>query len=195
MITIPRVFIITGTPGTGKTTVSQSLSTILPAHHIELSKYSKENGYILEEDFERNTSIVDMDALRMALLEEIRDKEVVTIDGHYGQDLMDTTLVERVIILRKQPWDLKPVLEKRGYSNKKIWENLEAEIMGIITHQTIELFPLRKIIEVNTSEKTPDQSTEEILALIDGENRDLNPIDWVTYPETMRVLLSRPCTL
>ena len=195
MITIPQVFVITGTPGTGKTTVSRILSSKLQAHHIELSKYSKENGYILEEDEERDTSIVDMDTLGNALLDEISDKETVIIDGHYGQDLLDPEIIERVIILRKQPWDLKPVLEQRGYFSDKVWENLEAEIMGVITHQSIELYPEEKLVEVDTSGKTPDETAEEITALLHDGGREFKPIDWVTHPETMRVLLSRPCTL
>ena len=137
MITIPQVFAITGTPGTGKTTVSRILSNKLEAHHIKLSSYSKENGYILEEDEERDTSIVDMDALGVAIQKEITGKKIVILDGHFGQDLLDPDDVERVFILRKQPWDLKTVLYQREYSSEKVWENLEAEIMGVITHDDI----------------------------------------------------------
>ena len=196
MITIPQVFVLTGTPGTGKTTVSRLLSNKLHAKHIELSKYSKENGYILEEDEERDTSIVDMDALGGALRKEIAGKDIVILDGHYGQDLLDKDEVDMVFILRKQPWNLQLVLEERGYAGEKVWENLEAEIIGVITHQSAETYPEEKLVEIDTSEKTPEATAEDIISIIrDGKKDKLKPIDWIESPKTLALLLRRPCTL
>jgi adenylate kinase len=192
VISIPQILIITGTPGTGKSTVSRFLSDRLNAKHIELSKYARAQGYILEEDNERDTSIVDMEALSMAIRKEIADKALI-IDGHYGQELLDPDEVDRVFILRKQPWELKPILEKRGYSSEKVWENLEAEIMGVITHQSIEIYTEEKLVEIDTSGKPLQVTIKEILDYKQGVKFD--PIDWVTHPETLRLLLNRPCIL
>lgn len=195
MITIPQVFVLTGTPGTGKTTVSRILSNKLEAHHIELSSYTKEKGFILEEDEERDTSIVDMDALGEAIKKEITGKNIVILDGHYSQDLLDQDEVVRVFILRKQPWDLKLVLEQREYAGDKVWENLEAEIMGVITHQSSEIYPPEKLVEIDTSGKTPEDSAEEIIVFIqEGKRGKFEPIDWIEAPETLELLLRRPCT-
>lgn len=195
-MTIPQVFVITGTPGTGKTTVSRILSKKLNAPHIELSRYAKEKGYIIEEDEARDTSVVNMDALGEAIIGEISSKDTAIIDGHYGQDLLDPSTVDMVFILRRKPWDLKPVLESRDYSSEKVWENLEAEIMGVITHQSIELYPEGKLFEIDTSDRIPEETAEEITSLLHEGNREkFKPIDWVEAPETLRLLLSRPCTL
>jgi adenylate kinase len=134
-----------------------------------------------------------MDALSEAIRKEITSNSVI-IDGHYGQDLLDPSEVDRVFILRKQPWDLKPILEERNYSSEKVWENLEAEIMGVITHQSSEVYPQSKLIEADTSSKNPEETADEVLALMKQEVK-FEPIDWVTHPETLRLLLSRPCTL
>jgi adenylate kinase len=193
---IPPVYIVTGTPGTGKTTVSTILSKKLGASHIELSRFSIENGYVVEDDVERDTKVVDIEALSSAVMGIIQEStSPVIVDGHYAHDLVDEALISYLFVLRKRPWDLKAVLETRHYSSEKVWENLEAEIMGVITGEALELFP-SKVIEIDTSDQTPDETAEQINDIIDDGTSPEKPIiDWVTYPETLRLLLSRPCTL
>lgn len=197
MITIPSVLIVTGTPGTGKTTVSTLLSKRLGASHVELSRFSVENGYVLEDDTERDTKIVDMEALGTALRGIVEEsKSPVIIDGHYSHELLDESIVTHVYILRRKPWDLKTILESRQYSSEKVWENLEAEIMGIITGETLESMPKEKVTEVDVSCISPDETVNLIMDTYKGGLSGDKPlIDWVTYPETLRLLLSRPCTL
>jgi adenylate kinase len=52
--------VVTGTPGTGKTTFSRQLSKRLGATHLELSRYALDNGLVTERDEERDTSVVDL---------------------------------------------------------------------------------------------------------------------------------------
>ena len=196
-MTIPSVYIVTGSPGTGKTTVSTILSERLGARHIELSRFSIENGYVIEDDVERDTKVVDMGALGSAV-KDIIDKSVspVIIDGHYAHELIEEPVISFLFVLRKRPWDLKSVLEARQYSSDKVWENLESEIMGVITGDALELIPSSKVIEVDISDQSPQETVNQIHRMIEGGAALGNPIiDWVAHPETLRLLLSRPCTL
>jgi len=196
-MTIPSVYIVTGPPGTGKTTVSTILSERLGARHIELSRFSIENGYVIEDDVERDTKVVDMGALGSAV-RDIIDKSVspVIIDGHYAHELIEEPVISFLFVLRKRPWDLKSVLEARQYSSDKVWENLESEIMGVITGEALELIPSSKVIEVDISDQSPQETVNQIHRMIEGGAALGNPIiDWVAHPETLRLLLSRPCTL
>jgi adenylate kinase len=136
-----------------------------------------------------------MDALRVSLKEEIEstDKTII-IDGHYSHDLLDNPSL--VVVLRKAPWELQEKLQLRLYGYEKVWENLDAEIMGVIAFETQGKFPIECIHEENTTGKTPQETAEDILAVIRGEkNPSIEPIDWVTYPETLRVLVNRTCIL
>ena len=193
---IPQVYVVTGTPGTGKTTVSTILSERLDANHIELSKFSIANGFIIEDDVERDTKVVDMDALGYAVRDIIeKSSSPVIVDGHYSHELVDEPLITRLFVLRRQPWDLKDVLKTRSYSYEKIWENLEAEMMGVITGEALEIVPASKISEIDTSKQTPDETVNQINEIIEGGHDSDNPIiDWVTHPETLQLLLNRPCT-
>lgn len=150
---------------------------------------------IIEDDPVRDTQIVDMDALNEALNEEIKAGGSLIIDGHYSHDLLDEEQVSLVVVLRKAPWKLQEILQNRLYSYDKVWENLEAEIMGIIAGESEELFPAAKLHEVDTTDSTPTDSVNEIIQVINGAKPHFEPIDWITYPETLRVLVNRTCTL
>jgi adenylate kinase len=169
----------------------------LGAERIEVSVYARENDLITEEDLDRDTEIVDIDALSELLSKKIgKTEQPVIIDGHYGHELLDPKQVNLLIILRKAPWILKETLQKREYNEKKVRENLEAEIMGIIAEEAESIFPRDKLHEVDTTLKNPAETVKDIIDTIRG-NKPTNyePIDWITYPETLRVLVNNTCTL
>lgn len=188
---------MTGTPGTGKTTIAKLVAEKLGAAYVELSAYAEEHGFVIEEDAERDTRIVDMGALRKAL-EELSPniEKPLIIDGHYGHELLEPGIVSLVVVLRKAPWELQEILQNRLYSYEKVWENLDAEIMGVIAGEAGEMHPLEKLHEIDTTGRTPEETALEIIDVLNGETRaSFGPIDWIAYPETLRVLVNRTCTL
>src|SRR5208282_706217 len=54
-----RVILITGTPGTGKTTTAKALAAKLDAQYINLTDYAKTNQLTQGEDKQRKTIIID----------------------------------------------------------------------------------------------------------------------------------------
>ena len=64
------VIIITGTPGTGKTTHAQFLvhESPIPLKHINVSEWVKERGLFEEYDQEWQSYTVDEDRVRLRLL-------------------------------------------------------------------------------------------------------------------------------
>jgi len=137
-----------------------------------------------------------MDALGDSLEELVKhtDRSII-IDGHYSHELLDVKLVNLVFVLRKAPWELYEILQKRLYSYEKVWENIEAEIMGVIAEES-QNYPRDKLHEVDTTGKSAVETSEEIIGVIRGDkSASFGPIDWVTYPETLRVLVNRTCTL
>jgi len=137
-----------------------------------------------------------MEALSESFEELTKNKEqTIIVDGHYSHELFNEEQVKLVIILRKAPWVLHDVLQNRLYSYEKVWENLEAEIMGVIASEAQE-YPQDKLHEVNTTDKSQEETADEILKVIRGDKpTNFGPIDWVTYPEILRLLVNRTCTL
>ena len=138
-----------------------------------------------------------MDALSQAITKVVDQTEgTLILDGHYSHELLDEEMVDHVFLLRKAPWRLIEVLQNRLYSYEKVWENLEAEMLGVITEEATEEYPPEKLHEIDTTDKEPEETVEEILKVIQGEKTAMvEPIDWIAYPETLRLLVNRTCTL
>ena len=61
------IILITGVPGTGKTTISKILARKLQAHHVDVSKLVFSENFVLRKDVMRNTLIADLETLRIKL--------------------------------------------------------------------------------------------------------------------------------
>jgi adenylate kinase len=166
------------------------MSEELTLLHIDLSKYSKEKGFIISEDKARETSIVDMVKLRQSII-EVLDKSIgdIILDGHYAQDLVPIRLVSKIFVIRKAPWLLKHILEQRGYDRSKVNENLEAEIMGVCLNEVLSVFPHKLVCELDTTNKTVEDTLKEALTALSPKGGcGLKRIDWLSYKETMELL-------
>jgi len=161
---------LTGTPGTGKTTVA----ALLPYTVIDLNAMVK-GGYNLGWDKERGCLEADMEGLEKRLFEmrTERKEDIIVLEGHFSHFFAD-----EAIVLRLNPHELKKRLLARGYSNLKIRENLEAEAIDVILTEAVEL--CSRVSEIDTTDKSPLQVAEIIAKVLNGEI-DLKPgqVDWL----------------
>ena len=67
-----KVIIVTGTPGTGKTTLSKKLARKLNFYYLDVAKLILKRKLSEGYDKERKTKIIDISKLNKALIEEIR---------------------------------------------------------------------------------------------------------------------------
>ncbi len=149
---------LTGTPGTGKTTVAELLREKYRVVH--LNEFTEARR---EYDESRDTYVVDIDYLQKKV-DEVHEDEVLIVEGHYAQDMH----VDIAIVLRCHPDELKRRLKSREYSEMKIMENVEAEAMGIITEECLDLFPEEKVYEVDTTNRSPEEVARAVEEIISG---------------------------
>ncbi len=172
---------ITGTPGVGKTTVSQKLTVNLNAKYVNISKFIKENKLKTKIDNDRETLIVDVAEVSQAL-EKILEKKygTIIIDGHYAVDVIPSTEVSMVFVLRRDPRELRNVLQNRGYNTKKIWENIDAEILDVCLSDALSAIDSTRVCEIDVSGKNLDLIVEEITEIL-NKNRSCNygKVDWL----------------
>lgn len=182
-----KIITISGTPGTGKTTISKRISEIVAAEIISLNEIAVINKFTLEYDKKRETHIVDFEKLDQYILsqiEELRRKNVklLIIESHFS-DIIPNDLIDLVIILRCHPNVLYKRLEKRGYKNSKIIENVQAEILGNCVNFFIQKKIKVPILEIDTSALDVNKLTQIILELINNDkkfdNYVIGKIDWL----------------
>jgi adenylate kinase len=164
---------ISGTPCTGKTEISQLLSKKINYKLISINEFAEELDAFVGYDKKRECRILDMKKLE----KEIKKiKENVIIEGHTSHLFP----VDIVIVLRCNPEMLKKRLDKRYPSNHfKVQENLEAEILGVITSESV--MKNKKVYEIDTSEKNIEENINDILKILKGKTDDfkVGKIDWL----------------
>jgi len=164
---------ISGTPCTGKTEISKILFKKLNYKLISINEFAEEIDAFVGYDKKNESRILDMDRLE----KEIKKiKGNVIIEGHTSHLFS----VDVVVVLRCNPEILKKRLEKRYPLNSlKVQENLEAEILGVITSESV--MNNKKVYEVDTSEKNIEENVDEIITILYGKTDKfkVGKIDWL----------------
>jgi adenylate kinase len=161
---------LTGTPGTGKTTVAR----LLPYRVIDINALVRE-GLNLGTDPERGCLEADMDALALRLKEMDSDtdadsagstdnRDISILEGHFSHFFADWA-----IVLRLAPEVLRGRLEERGYSQGKIRENLEAEALDVVLVEAVE--NCSRVDEIDTTGRSPQEVAELMIKIIKGDLR------------------------
>lgn len=164
---------ITGTPCTGKTSISEKLSKELNYKLISINDLAEKLKAFSGYDKKRKCKIVDMGKIKE---ETEKLKEDLIFEGHTSHEIP----VDIVIVLRCKPPVLKKRLEQRYPDNpSKVQENIEAEILGVIISEA--LIYNKNIHEIDTSDKTPEKIVEYIVKITENktENFKVGKIDWL----------------
>ena len=165
---------LTGTPGTGKTSVAKVLRD--RGHDVlDMTRFIKDNGLREGYDAERDTYSVDVERLNDAL----SDMEDCIFEGHLAH-FMD---VDLIIVMRCHPDVLAERLRARGYSESKVRENVEAEILDVILCESVDSEIPTFVID-STSE-TPQESASAVEDIMKGDTNNRMPgdVSWAAEME------------
>jgi len=179
---------ITGTPGVGKTTVGKVLRR-RGYDVLHLNRVAREIDALLEEDEERQARVVDLHALERYVEEWEPESDPAFVESHYAH-LMP---VDLVIVLRLHPRELERRLKKKGYSPRKIAENLEAEFVGVCYGEAVEvrsgghpMRPPKDVVQLDVTGLDEDEVAERVLEAV--ESREGDDVDWLEDEEAQRVI-------
>ena len=160
---VAMIISISGTPGTGKTGTARILAKLLDARMISISSLARKKKIRCGYDKKLKCKIIDTGSLQKAVDKEISKKTNI-IESHLAHLLK----ADFVIILRSNPAALEKRLKRRKWSEKKIMDNVHAEILDEITIEALQRHGKSKIIEIDTSKKTPKQAALLIERLLNN---------------------------
>ncbi len=167
-----RRIVITGVPGTGKTTLSKKIGERLGLKVLNVSVDFLESKGIRERSSSGGEILVDLDELRTVLL-----KEEGILESHL---LCEFSLPDSVVIvLRCEPTILKKRLLGRSYTPEKIGENLECEALDYCSQMARMNYG--RVFELDTSHRSSEESVEEVVSILNGFSEGDSSIDFSDY--------------
>ena len=147
-----KTICISGTPGTGKTTLAKKISQKINFKFIDVNKIIKQNKLSEKYDKKRKCHVIDTKKLNKILIKIIKDsKQNLIIDSHLSHHLpkKHTNLC---IITKCNLKTLEKRLKKRKYNKTKIRENLDCEIFDVCLTEAKQ--KKHNIIVIDTSKGT-----------------------------------------
>ena len=146
----------------------------------------KEQQLFTQVDDERDTLIADTEKV-LENLEKLlaNTTDMIVIEGHYAVDVVPTNYVKTVFVLRRNPRQLKAVLEERGYDSKKVWENLTVEILDVCLCDALSVYGSDQVCEIDVSDRSIDTVVEEAMLVLEKkETCRLGTVNWLKKLET-----------
>jgi len=161
-------FAVTGTPGVGKTSAC-ALVKSLPVVHV--SRLVDELCLVSGYDRKRRTKEVDVGKLVKSVAKMKGD---MIFEGHFSH-MLDPDVA---IVLRCSPKILERRLRKKGWEERKIRENVEAEAVDVVLIESLENVP--DVCEIDTTKKKPAQVARDIERIVSGERQKyrVGNVDW-----------------
>lgn len=133
------IIVISGSVGSGKTTISDKLGDKLGIDVIHLNELAKK--YKLE--YHKNLQTFDFDIDK--LLDDIEDQikiykesgKDIIIESHFAH-FINEKYVDYLFIINRELKSLKQEYKKRQYNDQKIEDNLEVESFNLCFYEAIE---------------------------------------------------------
>lgn len=157
---VNKLIVITGTPGTGKSTLAKLLAKKLKLPRLNLHQFYKQ----ISLRYNAKKQCYDLDNKKVLALvqKELKhNKTDIIIDSHISH-LLPKKLVRLCIVLQcSNLKQLQRRLKKRKYSKKKIRENLDAEIFQVCLLEAQER--KQKLLVFDTSAKNNFDTLKTLL--------------------------------
>uniref|UniRef100_A0A6M2DHY3 Adenylate kinase isoenzyme 6 homolog n=1 Tax=Xenopsylla cheopis TaxID=163159 RepID=A0A6M2DHY3_XENCH len=153
--------LVTGTPGVGKSTLCKLVAETCGLQWIDISKKALEENCLDEYDEEYQCPVLNEDKLLDLLEENVRGGGCI-IDYH-GCDFFPERWFDIVFVVRADTTTLYDRLKARGYSEKKLEDNMQCEIFQTLLEEARSSYEAEIVHEIyGNSEENLSSNVERI---------------------------------
>ncbi|MGB9719552.1 MAG: adenylate kinase family protein [Candidatus Anstonellales archaeon] len=168
--------ILTGSPCSGKTTLAKKLSEKLHYKLLHISNFIKEKKISSGYDRMKKARIVDVGKLKAKLIEQYGEAKNMIFEGHLLCEF--PFKADYVFVIRAHPDMLVKRMKKRGYDERKIQENVLAELLDYFSIKAKMNYRKAKIFEINSGARSVNKNIELIVNIIKGKRKRADRVDW-----------------
>ncbi|MFH1247376.1 MAG: AAA family ATPase [Candidatus Micrarchaeota archaeon] len=159
--------IITGVPGSGKTTLAKALAKKLKCEYVDLNALAKKHAVAKKTGNEFEINLLKLQRFLTRFLE---GKSNFVLDGHLACEVKIPCDV--IFILRCNPVVLMKRLKKRNYKREKIIDNALAEAQDYFPLKVEENYG-KNYVEVNSTSRV---SVAKLLGKL--KSRKSDAVNW-----------------
>ncbi|MFA5763470.1 MAG: AAA family ATPase [archaeon] len=155
--------LVTGTPGTGKTTLAKNLAKKLNLTVINEKDFALKNSLGAFND--ENELEIPLEEFEKKANAFLKKNDNIIFEGHV---LCETKLnVDKVILIKMDPEQLEMRLEQRSYSPEKIMDNVFCEGIEYSKKHLLKNYAKKDIIEVISASSSKTTLANVLLKLND----------------------------
>merc|ERR1712224_133300 len=159
--------LITGTPGTGKTSLSSIVAEQTGFSHIEIGKCVKDHN--LHDGWDADLSCHILNEDKVCDFLEDRMAQGGNVVDHHGCDWFPERWFDHILVLQTENGILYNRLEERGYTGRKLQENMECEIMHVIVEEARESYREEIVKVLKSTVEDQENNVDVILSLINSD--------------------------
>jgi len=174
-----KCLVIAGTPGVGKTSVGRIIAEKVGGLQLDLSELVVGEGLYEYFDEETGSYVIDEARISRRVKEICSGGRPVVVATHYPE-VLDEVIVDNVAVLRLNPVVLWDRLRSRGWSDRKVAENVMAEVLSVVLSNAISKFGVGRVVEVDTTGRSIIEVADEVLEKVSKGYTQEKFIDWLS---------------
>ena len=175
-----QALLILGTPGVGKSKLAHSLGQKLGMKLIDLGPTVRSKKLYNRYDARTKSYVIDEGRVKAYLRDQLRGQEII-VATHIIDRLIPAKAVRLAIVLRLDPVKLNRRLRARGWTERKVWENIESELIDVCLEEAVRTFGKEKVVEIDTTMLTGSMVLSRAMAAVNLKRKAGRfLVDWLS---------------